>query len=82
MSYPSYTPVHTYTLPTVREQLASPVIVVARHTDGEVTMREFSDYREAQTYADDVDATGGRVLVAVEGETDLTTGEATVWMRR
>ena len=51
-------------------------------SDGEVNVRECADYRAAQYVAEQVEQDGGRVLAVCEGETNLTTGEATVWVRR
>jgi hypothetical protein len=84
MSYPVGTPVHTFTLETAAPEgaLTSPVAVVIRENDGEVRAVEFSDYRAVQTMCARWENDGVRVLAVVEGETDLSTGTSTVWVRR
>lgn len=83
MSYPVGTPVHSLILPIHPGEgnLTSPVIVVFLERDGEVRNAEYRNYRLAQRACEDATDNGARILAVVEGETDLSTGNSTAWIR-
>lgn len=84
MQYPIATNVMTYLLDTTPDEgsLASPVFTFVRMADGELITREHDDYRDAQSYCFDVESEGATVLAVVEGERNLSTGEASAWIRQ
>lgn len=82
-TYPVGTRVYSFTLDMVPADgnQSDPVIAVIRETNGEVRLKEFSNYRDAQTTLNQWVEDGVIVLAVVEGETDLGTGESSAWVR-
>lgn len=56
-------------------------VVIYRTAEGEIAMHTTTDHREAQRFENIVEDQYGQVLLRVEGEHDLATGERSVWTR-
>jgi hypothetical protein len=85
MSYPIGTPVHSVLLDGRADDdvnVVGTIVLVVMAGTGEVYTRQVDYYRDAQRECATLEAHGCRVLAVVEGETDLSTGEASVWAKR
>lgn len=71
----------TFLLDHDNENVVATVVLVARATDGEIFTVTVTDHREAERMEDSLESVGSVVLVRVEGEHDLGTGERSVWAK-
>lgn len=81
MMYPTSTPVHTFLLDLPEsDNIVATVVVVYIAADGEVCTSQQEGHRDAQVFCTLVQDDGGRILAVCEGEHDLGSGTASVWV--
>lgn len=74
---------HTYLIPNVDTDAVVPqCVIVYRASDGEVCLRQVATHHDAEAFENIITDFGGVVLMRLEGEANLTNGEASVWVRR